>query len=810
MVKKISGAMIVLVLLVGCGTLKIDVDFGEVTPAAGSGTPSAPAVTDTEVSTPAASSTAVEFTVTAEQTPPTPETIHPAALAAGRDFTCAVMSNSGVKCWGNNEHGQLGNGLRVNTNHPVAVTGLADVTAITAGWGHVCALTRGGGVKCWGYNANGELGNGKNTDSNKPVDVQGLASGVAAIDSGDDHTCAVMESGGLKCWGINTYGQLADWTKTSRTVPVDSPWFGGGVADVAAGWGHTCVRTTEAWAKCWGNNEYGQLGFGKLTDIHLPAEDVVNLSAKILDVTADGGQTCALIAGGGAYCWGNNRYGQLGDGTFQKQYAPVPVAGLGSGVVRLEAGWNHTCAVVGGGELRCWGWNYFGQLGDGTALNRNTPARVQFLTDGTKEIALGWGHSCVLTELGMAKCWGANASGQLGDGTWTDSKVPLTVLDLIYEAPATKTPRPTHTATLAPTVAASSVFVSLSAGINHTCGVTASGGVMCWGDNSSGELGDGTKTKRTAPVDVVGLPDAAVAVAAGGYYSCALTESGEVLCWGKNEFGQLGQGTTSDSRIPVRVTGLPAGIRGIDAGYNHTCALTPSAEVMCWGQNLAAQLGDGTRTNSSIPREAIGLKGVEVSSVSAGAMYTCILTKAGGVKCWGAGGDQLGSRPANKDGYPPEYVYGLSNGVAKVSAGASRTCAITLEGGVRCWGFYYLGDGTGRNSPEPVDVARLSGSAIDIGVGDDQTCALMDGGGAKCWGSNPGGFGIDLFPVNVFGLQGAWKAIAAGYNHTCVLSTDGRVKCWGRNWDGQLGDGTTINRDTPVDLAKAPPTPAAT
>ncbi len=417
-------------LLSGCGTLKIDVDLGEASPATGSDTPSGATETTTAVSTPTPTPSGAESSTTPERATPTPEMIHPVALAAGRNFTCALMSNGGVKCWGNNEHGQLGNGLRVNNNHPVSAAGLTDVKAITAGWGHVCALTAGGGVKCWGYDANGELGNGRNEDSGTPVEVVGLSSGVAAIDAGDDHTCAVMGSGGLKCWGINTYGQLADWTKISRSVPVNSPWFGGGVADVAAGWGHTCVRTTEGWAKCWGNNEYGQLGFGKLTDIHLPAEDVVDLSGKILDVTADGGQTCALIAGGGAYCWGNNRYGQLGDGTTQKQYAPVAVAGLSAGVIRLEAGWNHTCAVVGGGELRCWGWNYFGQLGDGTTLNQNIPVRVQYLTDGAKDIALGWGHTCVLTGLDIVKCWGANESGQLGDGTWTDSSVPLTVTGL--------------------------------------------------------------------------------------------------------------------------------------------------------------------------------------------------------------------------------------------------------------------------------------------------------------------------------------------------------------------------------------------
>jgi alpha-tubulin suppressor-like RCC1 family protein len=421
-------------LLSGCGTLKINIDYG-VSPTS---LPAAPAdfqATLNAVSTwtpiPSGSALpAASLTPSSEPPTNTPIDLEVADLAASRNHSCAVISDGAVKCWGNNEYGQLGNGTRVNSNVPVEVQGLVDAIAVTSGWGHVCVLTRGGGVKCWGGNADGELGNGNTEDQSLPVDVAGLTSGVIAIDAGDYHTCAVTDTNQLKCWGKNTYGQLGDWTKISSGVPVVSPFFGAGVAAVSAGWGHTCVRTTEGWAKCWGNNAYGQMGFGKPTDIHLPAEDVLNLNGRVLEVTADGAQTCALTAGGGAQCWGNNRYGQLGDGTTQKRYEPVPVAGLTSGVAMIEAGWNHACALIRGGELMCWGWNFYGQLGDGTTVNRGAPARVQFLPDGVKTIALGWGHTCVVTERNMVKCWGLNGSGQLGDGTWTDSTIPLTVIGL--------------------------------------------------------------------------------------------------------------------------------------------------------------------------------------------------------------------------------------------------------------------------------------------------------------------------------------------------------------------------------------------
>jgi alpha-tubulin suppressor-like RCC1 family protein len=416
-----SLALLWLALLSGCGTLKINIDSSEL-----------PMSTDTETGmdfqetlnpnftlTPTTSGSIRPVgtpTMTSNARRPTIVTPQFVAISAGEKHTCVVTNMGGVTCWGDNEHGQLGDGTLVNSNVPVEVEGMDDAQDVAAGWAHTCVLTKSGGVKCWGANANGELGNGGTTDQNRPVDVVGLSSGVIAIDAGDYHTCAVTGAHRLKCWGKNAYGQLGDWTKNNSNIPVETPFFDAGVADVSAGWGHTCVRMVEGWAKCWGNNAYGQMGFGKLTDIHLPAEYVTNLNGMVLQITADGAQTCALTAGGGVQCWGNNRYGQLGDGTNQKQDEPVQVLGLTSGVEIIEAGWNHTCAVIHDGEMMCWGWNFYGQLGIHMAGNQNAPTRVKNAQYGVKTIALGWGHTCVITKLNLVECWGLNESGQLGNG----------------------------------------------------------------------------------------------------------------------------------------------------------------------------------------------------------------------------------------------------------------------------------------------------------------------------------------------------------------------------------------------------------
>jgi alpha-tubulin suppressor-like RCC1 family protein/pimeloyl-ACP methyl ester carboxylesterase len=273
------------------------------------------------------------------------------------------MVGGGVKCWGANSTGQLGDGTTTSRLTPVDVSGLASgVAAIAAVGEHTCAVTTSGGVKCWGSNWRGQLGDGTTTDRLTPVDVSGLASGVAAIAAGGEHTCAVTTSGGVKCWGRNEYGQLGDGTTTDRLTPVDVSGLTGGVVAIAAGWRHTCALTTGGGVKCWGLNNQGQLGDGTGASRLTPV-NVSGLMDGVAAIAAGGFYTCALTTGGGVKCWGNNWYGQLGDGTTTRRLTPVDVSGLASGVAAIAAGLEHTCALTTGGGAKCWGYNQYGQLG---------------------------------------------------------------------------------------------------------------------------------------------------------------------------------------------------------------------------------------------------------------------------------------------------------------------------------------------------------------------------------------------------------------------------------------------------------------
>jgi hypothetical protein len=252
------------------------------------------------------------------------------ALAAGGGYTCILTTSGGVKCWGYNSDGELGNNSTTSSSLPVDVSGLTSgVSAISTGGYHTCALTTGGGVKCWGENFYGELGNNSTTDSPVPMDVSGLTSGVSAIATGYLHTCALTIGGGLKCWGDNASGQLGNNSSTNSSVPVNVSGLTSGVSAISAGDYHTCALTTSGGVKCWGWNNYGQLGNNSTIDSHVPV-DVSGLTSGVSAIAAGDLHTCALTTGGGVKCWGLNHYGQLGNNSTTDSQTFVQVSNLGA------------------------------------------------------------------------------------------------------------------------------------------------------------------------------------------------------------------------------------------------------------------------------------------------------------------------------------------------------------------------------------------------------------------------------------------------------------------------------------------------
>ena len=349
-------------------------------------------------------------------------------IAAGNGHTCALETDHTVECWGYNGNGQLGNGTTTDSNVPVPVSNLNDATAIAAGGYHLtCALETDHTVACWGFNGDGQLGNGTTTDSNVPVSVSNLNDATAITASGN-HTCALKTDHTVACWGDNGEGELGNGTNTSSNVPVSVSNLDDATA-ITAGHYHTCALKTDHTVACWGNNSFGELGDGTNTSSNVPVP-VSGLDDATAITAAGGDHTCALKADHTVACWGNNSYGQLGNGTNTSSNVPVPVSGLDDATA-IAAGDILTCALKADHTVACWGNNYAGQLGNGTTTDSNVPVPVSGLDDATA-ITANYEHTCALKADHTVACWGNNYAGQLGNGTTTDSSVPVLTLGIPY------------------------------------------------------------------------------------------------------------------------------------------------------------------------------------------------------------------------------------------------------------------------------------------------------------------------------------------------------------------------------------------
>lgn len=352
------------------------------------------------------------------------------------------------------------------------------------------------------------------------------------------------------------------------------------------------------------------------------------------------------------------------------------------------------------------------------------------------------------------------------------------------------------------TVAVAEVATALGAGVSHTCAVTATGKVQCWGWNEYGQLGRTAEAKAFAPAEVPGLSEV-VEVAGGRSFSCARTSAGAVWCWGANHRGQLGNNSTTDSVTPVQAQLQGAGgAQQLVVGADSACVLDSSGGVQCWGYNINGQLGTGDVTDSLVPVYVSGLIN-GVSAISSASSFSCAVATPGSVKCWGVNGwGQLGNGEVGSWSTIPVQVSTLSSGVSDVAVGVSHACALKAGGAFNCWGHQdagAFGDGSTDDRGHVPGTWTGSGYTV-LKAGNYHTCGLTDAGVVNCWGRNASGvigqpvdwdhLGYNT-PTEIAGLGGSVSAITSGANHACAL-VDGAVKCWGDNSSGQAGGSETI------------------
>lgn len=625
-------------------------------------------------------------------------------VAAGLGFSCALTAAGGLQCWGANYLGQVGSGSdEPSITSPSEVVGLqSGVSSVAAGYRHACALTVAGEVHCWGSNESGSLGQVGLWQSNVPVRVEGLGPGVVAVDAYDQYSCAVTAEGGVKCWGWIP----DEYEGGMHTVPQGVTGFSGAVLGVSVGIGYACATTDRGELACWGRvPTSGFIGTPRVVD---------GLPGSIVAVATGRYHVCALNEVGATYCWGENSIGQLGDGTLVNSAMPVPVMGLQAGVSSLTASHFHSCARLHAGGTHCWGWGGDGQIG--LPWYRSVPRHVAVAPGQAMHVAPGYAHGCVSLGDGGVNCWGWNDVGQLGDGTSVPHPLPAPVQT--FDAP----------------------IRALTAGRDQACVVNVSGEAWCWGDFGW--------TGSYVPAPIPGLEEVD-ALAAGLDHICARTTTGAAYCWGRGSFGQLGDGLSIGSVVPVPVFGLGTGVRQIVVGWNHSCALTDDGAVRCWGSNESGGVGDGTTEDRAVPT----LVNLPAPAIAIAAQYqwSCALTVTGQVWCWGYR-------------YPaPTRIDGLPAGITGIGAGGGHACAVTAEAGLKCWGdneYGQLGHGTRTDEPSP--------------------------------------------PVDVVGLHAPVLSVSGGYNTTCATTVDGSAVCWGDIGLGLLGNGDAVYSPTPQPVVDVP------
>ena len=377
----------------------------------------------------------------------------------------------------------------------------------------------------------------------------------------------------------------------SPTAPEATPELSAAAAPlsfshIVVGGQHTCGIAAGR-AYCWGYGQWGQLGAGtSITQAARPTR--VSGALQFTQLSTGRDHTCGLALDGRAYCWGENLEGQLGDGSRTNRFTPVAVAG-GRRFSQIRAGSDHTCAVTPANVGFCWGNGAL--LGDGTNSDRTTPVRVLGGLSWRRIIA-GGNHTCGVTTTDKAYCWGQNYAGQLGDGTITTRLKPVAVGGGLG-------------------------FLQVIAGANHTCGISLDRRAYCWGDDDEGQLGNGGTlfARQRTPSPVAGTRRWSQVIA-GYNHTCGVTTADVAFCWGQNDVGQNGDGTTNPSSAPVRVagghafdgisTGVQQGTQFDAAEAKHSCALTTTNQAYCWGANGNGQLGDGTRTRKLTPVAVVG------------------------------------------------------------------------------------------------------------------------------------------------------------------------------------------------------------
>ncbi len=692
-------------------------------------------------------------------------------ISAGGIYACGVTSAGGVKCWGHRNY--------QTSQVPIDVAGLdSGIESVSVSpFHHQCAVMTDGKVKCWGLNVVGQLGSIQDPSvsyQEDPVEVPGIVN-AQRVTTGNAHSCALLSDGSVSCWGsYDVYSTHQNSGFSQPSWGYSQPPADAGLSNVISmstdGQNKTYVLLASGAIKCLIGGEGGHLTAVDVPDAYFPGAVQVNTLDPFL---------CVVLNDGSVKCTATS----LPDYHYFLRDARFD---LFSNVAALDLEEMNACATTKSGGVTCVGTGRY--LGNGSDVGSNQPVGVSDLS-GVVSITSGTEFHCALLDTGEVKCWGLNGlngEGTLGVGRGTWAWAPVEV-------------------------ALEGNVTSVTTGSRHACALLSTGAVKCWGDPTVGQLGNGQIRQQpyeryytgSRAVDVAGLSSGVTAIAAGATHTCALLENGGVKCWG-----------ALDERYPTSANASPVDVIGVSNAValfsflNESCAVVQDGTAKCWGWIPSIYAWSATAVE--IP---------ELSGAT-GMSDDCAILPSGSIRCWDF---------SFRQNAPPMItatdVTSLGPGVLSIggwgnlNVGDGHYCALVSNGAVKCWGFGWEGElGRGPTSlvdPNPGDVVGINMGATSLSVTRYHACAVTSQGGVKCWG-NAGTLGIGVssaiapsmiawstVPIDVTGIGGA-TMVSVGFDDasigfSCAVA-QGKVKCWGGNGYGQLGVEPLFESLVPIEV----------
>ena len=780
-------------------------------------------------------------------------------IKVGDGFGAGLKSDNTLWLWGANSYGTLGDNTRIHRSSAIQTVAGGTWLEFGTKFYHVGAINSSNRLYLWGSNKFGQLGDTTKLHKSSPVEVAGGGS-WSKVATGYAHTVAVKKDGSLWTWGDNTFGQLGINSVSHRSSPTQTMDLATNWRDVACGMYHTLGVKTDGSLWSWGNNYYGGLGDNTVTHRSSPVQ-TISAGFNWSSVTATLHGSAGIKIDGSFWSWGSNGFGTIGDDTIIQKSSPVQSYYNDNFWYKAAGGFQHVLALRYAaatptatstptptstnptptptptatipffphkGQLWLWGQNNFGQLGDDTVVYKSSP--IQTVAGGANwhSSSSGYNHTVGVKDDGTLWTWGWNAFGQLGDNTTDNKSSPVQ------------------------TKMQGQYWWKASSGYNFTLALEQNKVLWTWGSNLKGQLGDGTNSHRSSPVQVTFGNDVGfIAISAGNSHAAAVSTDGKLWCWGSNNFGQLGRNNTSNFEVnPVMVNVSIDDWVDVACGEDFTLGLKEDGSIWAWGKNVDGQFGNYTYTSVSSPIQAVGCYPVWIK-ISAGNRYSAALGLyqnqtstptptplgtgpiptpapsdatptpsatpatplniiAGKLWLWGANNyGQIGDNTTTFRSSPIQTISGGSSWYF-VDSGDNHTVAIKNNGTLWTWGlnsYGQLGDGTQRNRSSPVQTNAYGDDWAFAAAGNDFTLAVKIDGSLYAWGNNKfGQLGDNTranrrAPMPVFsGIHIDWKNIAAGYSHSAGIRTDGTLWVWGSNEYGELGLGDKLSQSKPIQI----------